>query len=243
MSCYDWERGTITIPSAQWAKFKAAVREGYNNSKQSDFTKAEQLQVKLLALHATYKGNNPKQYGGYWENLLELGWKAVEKPVFDRWGLRSDSEICYEQRWNIEESIFRNGKDKPPLKPLKKGFPLADSSTKSLEQGQASVSFDDKTRGVTWEVDENNRAIDSARATSLGNAFFTALGKIEWTRGSGGNIIGNNEYNRESEYEGGGGNTLNDEYGPEVVKRNKTLDAQLRTNLYTGGASYHFSRW
>ena len=225
MSRYEWERGTITIPSAQWAKFKAEVREGYNKSKLSDFQTAGTLQAKLLSLHAIHKSKNPNTYGGYWDNLLKLAWEAVEKPVHNRYGVRTDSEISYGQRDDIEQAIFRNGTKNVPLKPLKKSFPLADSTTKSLSLGDANVEFEDKTRGATWDVSENNRAIEHANATALAKAFFSALSKIEWTRGSGGKIIGNDEYNRDNEYEGGGGNTVNHEFGPESQKRQRAFDA------------------
>lgn len=228
-----WEQGTIIIPSSQWAKFKAKVREGYNKSKLDDFAKAGQLQAILLKLHATHKGKNPDPYGEYWETLTELAWKALEQPVYDvMWGKRTSTRIGDEQCWEIETALFRNGNDRPPLKPLKKDFPLADSSTKSLSQGEAYVGFDDKTRGAVWQVSENNHAIESARSTALARAFIGALGEIEWTRGSGGKIIGNNEYNRDSEYEGGGGNTVNDEYGPEVVKRRKEMEAAAKLSSY-----------
>ena len=214
MSRYEWEQGTIIIPSNQWAGFKASVKARYNKSKMADFDKAKLLHTELLSLHKIHKGKNPFAYRGYWENLLSTAWDAVEKPVFDRWGGRDESAICEEQRWIIEESLFRNGNTNLPLKPLKKSYPLANVSTKILSQGEAHVNFDDKTRGTTWQVDENNRAIDRARQTILGKAFFSALNLVDWTRGSGGKILGNNEYNRDDHaYEGGGGNTVNSNYG------------------------------
>ena len=238
MSCYESEHGALTIPSAQWAAFKASIREAYNKSQLDAFQRAAALQVKILILHGVHKNKNPKTFGGYWENLLEMAVEAVERPVYERWGTRTYSALYYDQQWDIESALFRNGTDKPPLKPLKKDFPLANSATKSLAQGEAYVGFDDERRRVIWNVSENNHAIESARSTALGRALFAALAKIKWTRGSGGFIIGNNEYNRDSEDEGGGGNTVNDEYGPEVDKRRKEAEERSRRGLRSSYNQY-----
>src|SRR5690606_40658386 len=39
-----------------------------------------------------------------------------------------------------------------------------------------------------------------------GKAFENALRKVMWVRGTGGKLVGNDEYNRDSRYEGGGAN-------------------------------------
>jgi hypothetical protein len=71
-------------------------------------------------------------------------------------------------------------------------------------------------REVTWSVRENNHAVESARWDPLGKAFFTALGRVRWTRGSGGQIVGNDEYNRDSDYAGGGSNYVTAEFGAKA---------------------------
>jgi hypothetical protein len=64
-----------------------------------------------------------------------------------------------------------------------------------------------------WSVSENNRAVEDARESPVGRAFFGALRRVEWTRGSGGTLWGNDEYNQEG-YGEGGGNYVTAEYGP-----------------------------
>lgn len=61
---------------------------------------------------------------------------------------------------------------------------------------------------------ENNHAVDSAHAAPGAIVFFAALGKINFTRNTGGKGIGNNEYSRDSQDEGGGANYTTFGYGP-----------------------------
>jgi len=51
----------------------------------------------------------------------------------------------------------------------------------------------------------------------MGNAFFRALGQVVWTRGTGGEIVGNDEYNRESKASGDGGNFTKQTFGPKYI--------------------------
>ena len=37
MSCYNWESGSIFIPTAQWAGFKKGIRDAVNSQIDKDF--------------------------------------------------------------------------------------------------------------------------------------------------------------------------------------------------------------
>jgi hypothetical protein len=150
MSCYEWERGSLKIPTADWKYLKDTVREAFNKWQAADYAE-------------------------------------------------------YETKWRAAPRSTR-GKKRPKPK-------QATNRTTEFWFGDAEINFNNETKTVTWYVDENNHAREYARAHPVGRAFFSALDQISWTSRSGGVIVGNDEYNRDSDYEGGGGNYVTGSYG------------------------------
>ena len=132
MSCHEWEKGTITIPSNQWGKFRKTIIQAYNEQQK-------------------YKEDH---------------------------------------------------------------LPISKSCT--IYEPNAEVTLDNDTKTIKWYVPENNHAREHAEASWLGRVVFGALNRIEWpSRGkTGGVLVGNDEYNREASYVGGGGNYVTATYGP-----------------------------
>lgn len=195
MSCYEWEQGTLKIPTKEWAGLKKAVRDEHNRVVQAQFAYCQKLYQHLEQLRET----NRNAYDSA-RVAIDSG-RLPELGTQHRWE-RSCSHLVW-HKWM--ESLQR---------PLKKDFPPATNQTTEFSMGEHSISFDDKAHSVTWSVSENNHAIEYARQHPVAVAFFRALKGITWTRGSGGTIAGNNEYNRESRDEGGGANLVTDRYGP-----------------------------
>ena len=106
------------------------------------------------------------------------------------------------------------GSEGKPHQPKRKDFPLANGATKEFDAGEASITLVEEGRRVIWDVPENNHACEYARATFMGKALFEALRSVTWSRGSGGEIIGNDEYNQESRSDGGGSNYTKGYFGP-----------------------------
>jgi hypothetical protein len=205
MSCYDWERGSVQLPTAAWAKFKADLRDAYNRAVQSDFALMERLHTRVKELIKGKRGVNLAQvfnielsarsgsaYGGYTDHYA---FKLIDQE-------------------KVERLMLKDGK---LFLPKKKDFPLANTKTTAFSAGyDGSITLNDEKRTVNWEVSENNHAVEDARQSHMGNALFRLLDKVTWTRGSGGHIYGSDEYRDDAgkEYAGGGGSYIKDTFGP-----------------------------
>jgi hypothetical protein len=106
------------------------------------------------------------------------------------------------------------GKDKP-RRVLQADIDWPTNRTTGFHEGDLTLVFDRSERTVTYSVSENNHAREHAASTCLDQTFRTQIRKVRWTHGTGGVVLGNDEYNRESgyEHEGGGGSYIVDAYG------------------------------
>jgi len=211
MSKYEWEKGEFKIPSAEWSELKSRVREAMNKSNLDMFDAAVALYDRVAARVKGIKN----------ADLEHIAWDEIEKlypDTYYRPSSLTDSEK-YDVVHTVVSSEYKNGKTKTRLrKPLKKDFPRHGNNVTEFSNSDCIVTFDNASRTVVWNVPENNHACERARATALGKAFFSALGRVAWTRGTGGTIIGNDEYNQDAgrDYAGGGGSYSKDSYGPDV---------------------------
>jgi hypothetical protein len=249
MSCYEWESGTIKIPSADWAKTKAAVREAVNRRQTALFEVAERVHKELSTSLPELKKDLKAKKITEWDlekkldQIIDRHMDAVGNRHGGRHGLFDEydgSEI--EDKVVITRDPKTRAYVSPRLrKPLKKDFPLAGNNVGHFTAGDCAVVFDNDKKTARWEVYENNHAVEHARATALGIAFFKAMEKITWTRDSGGKIIGNDEYNRDSgrEYEGGGGSYLKQTFSAEQQKKDREAAARSRSYGY-GGYGYGY---
>jgi hypothetical protein len=237
MSCYEWESGSISIPRAEWAGFKAAVRDAHN---------AEQK--RLLALAVRMQEEMVKAATGQ----RNVDWRKLSHQVIDKVAPRE------RDAWNVLFSIFAPNREKAcaaagktfadpmdlkgsagrPPKPTKGMFPEANGKTMQFSLPDAGISFDDKARTVHWQVHENNHAIEHAREHPVAVALFRALDRMKWDTKSGGEIVGNNEYNRDSRDAGGGGNTVNARYGRAKTDWEKSLGIRPRAAGVPSGSRH-----
>lgn len=206
MSCYESEEGTIKIPSKEWAKFRTAVIKAWNEHQLQRLAKAQALHKRLKE---TLKG---KRGSVRTEALREaLARHSRQDPEGD-----------------IQCLVIEGWRNEPKLRsvaPKKKDFQiLPTSKDASIYLGDASIHLKNKTKCVVWVVPENNHAREHARKHPVAKTLFRLLDRITWTRGSGGQIVGNDEYNRDAGHGevGGGGNYVTAEYGPNVRRPRRT---------------------
>jgi len=206
MSCNEWERGSIKVPSSEWTSFKVKVKNAYNNLVQQDYNIALKLYQNLLE-----DAKGKRKYNFRYNlviNLqkLNLKWYRAER---------------------IETALFPPSEHlatrrRKPFKPKKKNFNRINNQTEKIELGLASIGFSNLTKTFFWYVEENNRAVSEAHDDPFVKIIFEALTDVDWKRNSGGVIVGNDEYNREATHPGGANNYITYSYGPIGLKISKS---------------------
>ena len=200
MSCYEWERGTLTLPAAEFSKVYGAVLAEAKSHAQRAHTESQRFWKSLTA-------KQKRDRDAYRQ--------AAESFVRRQRDLPAGLETLL---WRCAGSYDGTVK---PRRVLKDDAAIPTNRTTQFDLGEAFISFDKEKRTVTWEVYENNHAVEHAHQDPVARRLFHALNRVNWTRGSGGVIVGNNEYSREDTSVGGGGNYITACYGPAGEKERK----------------------
>jgi hypothetical protein len=241
MSTYEWEAGTITIPSSQWAGFRKGLLTAWNSHLDTVLTTAKRAHKAAVTAGKGKRG----------ETRTKAMKAAVARECGGRIGEYGDFEggrggnDAYNATRDLYETVTNLlwagwGTNAKFQSPKKKDLPFRPvSKDGNVDLGEASVTFNNARRTVNWDVPENNHACDAARDHWFAKKLFTALGRINWTRGSGGTIIGNNEYN-ENEHGRRGDDYTVGTYRMETAADKKAKAA--RRSSYGGYSSYGSSR-
>lgn len=225
MSRYDWERGTITLPARAWKGFRDAMALAERERQTSLLALATQLHVLLAEAKKTAKRGAFDVYRAS-EVLRQAD---SHRRLFERI-----------EALDGHHAVLRSLRsDKDPRRlvaPKKKDFPVV-CATKLHRLGagcEGRILFDATKRQVIWDTGENNHAVERARESYHGRKFFALLAEVAWTRGSGGTLVGNDEYNRDQDGAGDGGNYVTQSFGPlgqaarEVLGRRGIRRARVR---------------
>jgi len=232
MSKYEWERGTLKIPTKAWKPLRDGLAHAFNT---------QQVKLFELALRFHEALTNQKKLAKRGTFKLDEAWSAMMHRSPSPWPSALDG---HQERELVDRALFgvRTGARTKLLLPKKKDFPLA-ISTKTLhyQADDGDISLDPAKHEVRWNVSENNHAVESARDSYMGRAFFKLLGQIEWTRGSGGTFVGNDENNRDSDCEDGGGNYVTERFAMKTAAE-KAEEARSRHRPFGGysGMGYRY---
>jgi hypothetical protein len=194
MSCDNWERGTVKIPSAQWSVLRKTIIAYFNEHQDRLHRDATRLYETVTAAAKGKRGQKRL------EAMHEASGNFVRLLPYD------DQYPVRVAVWSGDQ-VRRPKKMDFPHKPISKGCVLS--------LGPLYIDLDDKTRTVHWSVEEGNRNVEEARDSWLGKYVLRQLGRIEWTRGSGGHFVGNDEINlHEATEAGDGANYITLSFGP-----------------------------
>ena len=211
MSNNESEYGTIVLPSAEYAKVRQAVQQ----------SETERLEDVYALTQEFWKGLSRKQQTdavAYQEavrqwveaktNELERARRSWRGTEADRRKLRA---LAY-----VHEALevdWRTGKS---ARVLKSDMEFPTNRTTVFSGTDFTLSFDKGSNTVTWDVPDNNRAVEDAHAHPAAANFFAALAHVRWTRGTGGVFHGNDEYHRDG---GDGEDYVTTAFGPVGAER------------------------
>ena len=229
MSCYNWESGTITLPAKEWAGFRKGLLEAWNKRQLELLERAKRVHATLKAVCKGKRGKNRD---------------AALKAAIGRHIDHNDEDLTeLVLTYDRDKRAYALNGSQPQRKALKL---FAVSKDAEVRLPDADVHFQNKGRTVTWDVPENNRAVEHANNHWFAQLLFEKLGRIAWSRGTGGKIIGNDEYSRDAgrEYEGGGGSYVTREYRALTAKEKREAEQrrreQARYNYGYGGRARHY---
>jgi hypothetical protein len=210
MSRNEWERGEIKLSTKEFGPVRRDLIASYNARQSRLFNHAQHLYVNLKELG---KGKRGYDYHASLENMLTNG--SMRQYIGDvDGGYEITDAIFPNEKKEIEGKGFTWQRSRKPKAPKKSQFaPLKQSATVIPVGNEAGIGFKKDLRLVIWQVSENNHSVERARSNAMGREFFNRLNRVVWTRGTGGEIVGNDEYNQDSRESGGGSNYVTARYG------------------------------
>ena len=225
MSRHEWERGEIKMSVKEFGAVRRDLIASYNANQTSLFAQAKTIYAQLKTAG---KGKRNFDFASAFSALMN------NSRISD-----SDSSAIYDAimpHEQVEKTVdgrtFKSWERvKRPKNPQKKQFALLKQNADRIIFGEAGIGFNKKTRTISYSSGENNHAVERARESAMGREFFKRMGQVVWTRGTGGQIIGNDEYNEDSgrEYAGGGGSYVTQTY-KMLSKSEKAAAAQRYSN-------------
>ena len=200
----EWEGGSIVLPRDQWVSFRKELLREWNEWQERRLQAAKEAHSLCKdAMKGVRGGDGPRYEAAHTEYMRwsrerrgeEIGSVYPHLFIYDR-----------EARTH---SFSRTA-------PQKKNFRFHKlSAGPTLVYGDnITLRLDNDTRTVQYHSGENKSAVEDADKHPIGKALFSGLRGISWKRKTGGALVGNDEYNQDAEYEGGGGNYVTRRYGP-----------------------------
>jgi hypothetical protein len=203
MSRNEWERGEIKLSTKEFSSVRRDMIAAYNARQIRLFEQAKQV---YSSLNDAGKGKRGFDYHTAFERV-----PAIVHTLNGRDGYHEIFASIFPSKLVEGKGWMHSSKPKAPKK--NQFAPLKQSATVIPVGNEAGIGFKKDLRLVTWQVSENNHSVDRAREHKIGVAFFNRLSRVVWTRGTGGEIVGNDEYNQDSRESGGGSNYVTARYG------------------------------
>ena len=204
MSRYDWEAGSLKLPTAAWVAFKRSLQNGVKKMYANDFELAVILHGELARRH--------KGLSGYELSVAFAAELNRTNRILGQRGPETRPSYDFEILERDEVECLVLGRARQPVlrKPQKKDVPVVNARTLTFSEDEMRIKLDNASRTVHYHSGDNNHQVERARSTMTAQLFFELLSKVQWTRGTGGKLMGDDEYNRKSR----GATYVTARYGP-----------------------------
>ena len=205
MSKYGWESGTVTLPTAAVSGVRKAVCDAANRLHAEVLAECLRLWEGPIA-----KTNSVELYFERLESAADAPrGRTVGQAVSDA----ANGVMTGIVGWSGGRAAQRTPRA-PRASDVEAYAPSANTRTTSF--GGRSDEWHIRGDGAKlhYNSGDNNHQVEHAREHPVVAAMMRELGRLDWTRATGGMFTGNDEYNQESRDSGGGGNYITAAYGP-----------------------------
>jgi hypothetical protein len=210
MSRDEWEAGDIVLPTAAVPAVRKALRDAANAYHERVLEVCLRLWSGPIAKTSSVRLYNERLEAAMRRENLE------ETLSNDVWDVMGDIVRAPYADWRTpaEQHPPAPSPRTPRASDVDKAAPRANTRTDAFGAGgEWRIRIDGAK--LHYGCGEAGNAIERAHEHPVVAAMFSALRKVEWTRGSGGVFTGNDEYNQESRGAGSGGNYITAEFGPK----------------------------
>lgn len=220
MSRYGWEKGSVVLPAKAARLIRAALAEEHEKARALAL-----IEVQSFLAAKGSGGRSKETFSASLENwrngrAAELerasrssGWSSAADDRH-RQRIAAEGEAVTQVYSFFYERVHQGQVAKPTGRDLKAEFPPAPKGPKATYR-IACASIDVDGTRINWRAD-GNHGVEEAHEHPMGARLFAELEKVEWTPGTGGEFLGNDEYNEESgrDYAGRGGSYQTFAFGP-----------------------------
>jgi hypothetical protein len=233
MSKHGWEQGKIKMSVKEFGSFRRDMVAFHNSLQVRFFEKAQRIYSRLKVAGKGKRGYDfhtafDLAMVGASDNALSMNDAMIYNRTMSA-GEAHDMEGYEEVKdalFPYEHTEHFTGRSRKPKAPKKSAFKMLKRNSDGIPVGdEAGISFDSKTRTVIWSVAENNHSVDRAHHHPTGREFFKRLDRVVWTRGTGGEIVGNDEYNRDARGSGEASNYVTNRYGVAMKEFKQSISA------------------
>jgi len=204
MGMSEKEYAELKLPAAAVPQVKKALRDAVN--KHLDQVLAE---CKRFWIEEAKRTRSTKKYREALDRWDEAYWNS------NRWSYgRYSAPAVSEQVHQDVHKILQDLAGKPRQVQIK-DLPEAKATNKTVTfhmGGDGSVTI--KGRTLIYSTDYYKNTVERCRGHVVGQALFSVLESINWTRGTGGVVTYTNENYREDMSANAQPNTINKCYGP-----------------------------